>query len=84
MRVTFMGLEQVISAIAGEENGACVNLRCPSVRSKAPTKANWFHLPTNSWICFHCAKKMNAQAMFYGVSKEALSAPEYLVELLRK
>jgi hypothetical protein len=81
--MSFMGSEKVLSVSTGEENGTCVNLRCPAIRTKAPTKSNWFHMPTKSWICFSCAQKMNAQAARYGVPKEALTAPEYLVELLR-
>ena len=72
--MSFMGSEKVLSVSTGEENGTCVNLRCPSIGSKAPTKATWFS----------CAQKMNAQAARFGVPKEAFTAPEYLIELLRQ
>ncbi len=76
--------ERVLSVISGEENGTCVNLRCPAIRTKAPTKATFFHLPSESWICFSCAQKVNAQSARLGVKKEAISAAEYTFSILQR
>jgi hypothetical protein len=76
--------DRVLSAITGEENGTCVNLRCVAIRSKVQPKATFYHLPTKSWICLGCAQKMNAQAARFGTKKEAFPAPEYVMELLKQ
>lgn len=74
--------ERILAVNTGEPDGPCMNVRCGSEYRKP--KATFFHKPTKAWICLGCAQKMNAQAARDKVSKEAISAQEYMVELLRK
>ena len=76
-------MDRILPSQAGTENSPCKNLRCVGINNRVQIKATFFHKPTKSWICLGCAQKINAQAMRNKTPKEAISAQEYLMEVLR-
>jgi hypothetical protein len=53
----------MINSDGGEMDGACASFRCSSPSNKVQPRATYYNRTKNSWICFQCAQKSNAEAL---------------------